>query len=152
MASVKNKFATSVVQLTVFALSFAVLGTYFVWRSSAYASNETNPQTTWTACSTNAASGGTSTFTPLSDTAAASLVTHEPEIRAKNATGYSIGGTSYPAPNYYVPSASEISAFHGATDQFGQTAVQANPYNQYVDGLDGLTNPSTDDLIQVGCA
>lgn len=148
---IRNKPRLQPSSVVLFATVFAMAGgAWYVWHSAAYAANETNPQTTWVACSANAASGGTSTFTPLSDSAAAALVTHEPEIRPKNATGYSIGGTSYPAPNYYVPSAAEIAAFHSATDQYGQTAVQANPYNQYVDGLDGLASPSTDDLIQWG--
>jgi hypothetical protein len=131
-------------------LVFIVVGSHFVWHGSAYFGNETNPQTSWVACNTNANNGNPSTFTPLSDSAAAALVTHEPEIRPYNATAYSINGTNYPAANLYVPGTSELNAFRSATDQFGQTAVQENPYNQYVDGQDGLNNPSTDDLIQWG--
>ena len=74
---------------------------------------------------------------PLSDAAAAALVVHRPEQRPGNVTA-----------NKYVPSAAQISAFRAARNQYGQTAVQFNPLNAYVDGLDGLANPSTDDIIQ----
>lgn len=128
--------------LLTFVVIFAGLGGYFVWRGSALYSNESNPQTTWATCNLNANNTSPSTFTPLSDAAAAALVTHEPETRSKNATAYSINGTNYPAPNYYVPANSELTDFH--------TAAQWYPYGQYVDGQDGLTRPSTDDLIQWG--
>jgi hypothetical protein len=136
--------------LIILAILFALMGSYFVWHGLAYFANETNPQTSWVACNLNANNGNPSTFTPLSDSAAAGLVTHESEIRPYNATLYSINGTNYPAPNFYLPSLAELNSFRSATDQFGQTPAQENPYNQYVDGLDGLTNPSTDDLIQWG--
>jgi len=45
------------------------------------------------------------------------------------------------AANDYVPSAVEIAAFHA-------NAWTQNPLYQFVDGLDGIANPSTDDLIQ----
>jgi hypothetical protein len=47
-----------------------------------------------------------------------------------------------------VPSTAELQTFRTATDQYGRTESQYNPLTQYVDGHDGLTNPSTDDLIQ----
>jgi autotransporter family porin len=52
--------------------------------------------------------------------------------------------------NKYVPSSAELLSFHTAVNQYGQTAVHENPLNHYVDGLDGMTSPSTDDLIQWG--
>jgi hypothetical protein len=134
--------------MLIFAVIFGAIGAYFILHSSAYFPGEINPQTVWAACNSNADNSNPSTFTPLSNSAAAALVTRQAEIRPYNATPYSIGGTSYPAPNLYVPSTAEINAFRGATDQFGLTAVQQNPYNQFVDGKDGMSNPSTDDLIQ----
>jgi hypothetical protein len=67
---------------------------------------------------------------PASDSQAAALVTHQPETRSDNV-----------AANNYVPSDAELSAFHSVGDS-------DNPLNRYVDGRDGLPNPSTDDLIQ----
>jgi hypothetical protein len=69
---------------------------------------------------------------PLSDAQAAALVTHKPEQRPEN-----VGA------NDYVPAPAQLQSFHAAGDS-------ANPLNRYVDGLDGLSNPSTDDLIQWG--
>jgi hypothetical protein len=66
---------------------------------------------------------------PLSDSAAAALVESAPEQRPGNATA-----------NSYVPSSSELEAFHKAS--------AGNPLDANVDGLDGLTHPSTDELIQ----
>jgi hypothetical protein len=66
----------------------------------------------------------------LSDKEAASFVVHKSEQRPENTTA-----------NSYVPSPSETEAFHSV-------ANGSNPLNRYVDGLDGLINPSTDDLIQ----
>jgi chitodextrinase len=86
-----------------------------------------NSQTTWTAAG----------IPPLSDANAAALVTHKPEQRPGNVEA-----------NDYVPTAAELQGFHIAVNQYGQTADQANPLNKYVDGLDGMSNPSTDDLIQ----
>jgi hypothetical protein len=85
------------------------------------------PQTAWAAVGR----------APLSDAAAAALVTHAPEIRPANTTA-----------NNYVPSSAELNAFYSATDTYGQTAVQSNPLYQSVTGRSGLSNPSTDDLIQ----
>jgi hypothetical protein len=68
--------------------------------------------------------------TPLSDSKAASLVAHRPENRPDN--------TTY---NDYVPTDAELSAFHSADGVF-------NPLTRYVTGRPGLSDPSTDDLIQ----
>jgi len=62
---------------------------------------------------------------------------HRPEQRPENVEA-----------NEYVPTAAELQAFHIAVNPYGQTADQANPLNEYVDGLDGMSSPSTDDLIQ----
>jgi len=85
------------------------------------------PRTTWTAVGTP----------PLSGANAAALVMHRPEQRPENVEA-----------NEYVPTAAELQAFHIAVNPYGQTADQANPLNEYVDGLDGMSSPSTDDLIQ----
>jgi hypothetical protein len=109
---------------------------------------ETHPQTTWAPCNLNARNLGPSTFMPLPDAAAAALVSPEPETRPDNAKPYTFGGRRYAAPNSYVPSKSQISAFVTATLPTGQTNTQFNPYYKYVDGRDGMPHPSTDDLIQ----
>lgn len=109
---------------------------------------ERDPQRTWVACNRNALAGGPSTFTPLSDAAAAALVTREPETRSYNGKAYRLEGRRYPAPNDYLPTASQLAAFRASTTSFGQTVTQLNPYLSYVDGRDGLRDPSTDDLIQ----
>ena len=70
------------------------------------------------------------TFAPsMSDAAAAADVTLTMEAVPANT-----------AANDYVPTSGELAAFHSAT--------QFNPLTQYVDGLDGISNPCTDDLIQ----
>jgi hypothetical protein len=89
--------------------------------------SELNPQTTWVAPGT----------TPLSDSAAAALVTHEPETRPGNVTA-----------NDYVPTSAQLQAFYSAVKPSGVTVVQNNPSDAYVTGRPGLSNPSTDDLIQ----
>ena len=89
-----------------------------------------------------------STFHPLSDAAARALVTLEPETRPYNAKAYTLGGRSYAGTNGYVPGLMAIVKFRSTKNPYGQTAVQANPYLAYVDGRDGIKNPSTDDLIQ----
>ena len=78
------------------------------------------PQLTWTSPSSP----------PLSDAEAAARVVDRPEQRAGNA-----------AANDYVPTDAELSLFHTEAASF-------NPLSAYVDGRDGLTDPSTDDLIQ----
>jgi hypothetical protein len=113
-----------------------------VWRP------EFDPQRTWAPCNRNAVAGGPSTFTPLSDAAAAALVTREAETRPYNDKAYRLDGTRYAAPNDYVPTALQLAAFRASKTSFGQTVTQLNPYLNYVDGRDGLRSPSTDDLIQ----
>jgi hypothetical protein len=109
---------------------------------------ETDPQTTWAACNANAGTDQPSTFRPLSDAAARKLVTLEPETRPYNAEAYTINGKSYAATNDFVPGWLAILKFRATKNVNGQTAVQANPYLAYVDGRDGIKDPSTDDLIQ----
>ncbi|HSW48432.1 MAG TPA: Ig-like domain-containing protein [Candidatus Saccharimonadales bacterium] len=112
------------------------------YRSRAAAVAETNPQTTWAACT----NGGM--YTPLSDSAAAALVTRQPEDRPKNATPFTINGVSYPGANSSVPTAAEIAAFQQATNQWNETQLVSNPYSKYITGNSTLQNPSSDDLIQ----
>lgn len=109
---------------------------------------ERHPQAAWAPCNANAFKGGPSTFTPLSDAGAAALVTPEPETRPYNARSYSVAGKRYPATNDFVPSTAALAAFRISKTSFGQTVEQLNPYLAYVDGLDGMKHPSTDDLIQ----
>ncbi|HUP26059.1 MAG TPA: Ig-like domain-containing protein [Candidatus Limnocylindrales bacterium] len=124
----------------VFVIAFAMLGSYLVFKS--HAASILNPQTTWAAC----ANGGF--YAPLSDSAAAALVTPQPEVRPKNAAPYAINGIAYPSVNAYVPNTAELASFYNAKNKWGETALVANPYNKYVTGNSTLTNPSTDDLIQ----
>jgi hypothetical protein len=109
---------------------------------------ESDPQTTWVACNANATNGGASTFKPLSDAAAAALVTPEPEVRPYNDLPYVLNRHVYRSTNSFVPSAAAITAFRASKTSAGQTEVQFNPYTEYVDGLDGIKGASTDDLIQ----
>lgn len=111
---------------------------------------ENAPQTSWAPCNANAGLAEPSTFHPLSDKAAAALVTPEPETRRYNTMSYTIAGKTYPATNYFVPAWTAIIAFRHTKDSNGQTMLQFNPYVQYVDGRDGISRPSTDDLIQWG--
>lgn len=136
-------------------LVVAVLATILLLRSAgpAHSSNyrfqaEAHPQTQWAPCSRNALTGGASTFAPLSDRAAASLVTVEPETRPDNGKAYSINGVRYPATNSYVPSKALLAKFRAARTSLGQPVLQLDPYLRYVDGRDGLRRPSTDELIQ----
>lgn len=85
------------------------------------------PQISWTAPGTP----------PLSDARAAALVVHRPENRPAN--------TSF---NDYVPTDAQLRAFHDAREPDGELADVAVPEFRYVTGRPGLTNPSTDDLIQ----
>jgi hypothetical protein len=109
---------------------------------------EGHPQTVWAACNRNAHSRKPSTFKPLSDSAAAALVTREPETRPDNDRPYTLDGVRYPAPNDYVPTPAQVRQFRLAKTSAGQTNLQFNPYYAYVDGDDGLRDPTTDDLIQ----
>jgi hypothetical protein len=115
---------------------------HVVWRT------ESHPQNGWAPCNRNAHSRRGSTFAPLSDAAAAALVTREPETRPYNAKRYTLAGHTYRSTNSFVPSAAAIRAFRRSRTSLGQTEVQLNPYLRFVDGRDGLHNPSTDDLIQ----
>ena len=112
------------------------------------ATREQHPQTAWGACNRNADSHEASTFTPLSDAQAAALVTHEPESRPFNGRPYSIGDSRYPGANNYVPTIAQLHRFWRARISTGQPVLQFNPYFRFVDGRDGLHDPSTDDLIQ----
>ena len=109
---------------------------------------ERHSQNAWVACNLNARNDKPSTFKPLSDRRAASLVTPAREVRRDNATPYSVNGVSQPAANDYVPTAAQVHAFLAARDQYGHTNVEFNPYYKYVDGRDGMKHPSTDELIQ----
>lgn len=111
---------------------------------------EAHPQTQWARCNRNALTGGTPTFSPVSDRAAAALVTHEPETRPDNAKRYSINGVTRVATNFYVPTKAQLAKFRSAKTSLGQPVLQLDPYLRYVDGHDGLRHPSTDDLIQWG--
>ncbi len=109
---------------------------------------EVHPQNRWAACNRNAHNGRPSTFHPLSDKAAAALVTREPETRPYNAKPYTIFGKRYPSLNSYVPTRKQLRAFHSAKVSNGETVEKFNPYLKYVNGRDGMRDPSTDDLIQ----
>jgi len=115
---------------------------------STHYTSERHPQTAWAACNRNARNGKPSTFTPLSDAAAAALVTPEPETRPYNARPYTILGKRYPAANDYVPTAAQIRRYRDSRTSLGEPLLQFNPYARYVDGRDGMRDPSTDDLIQ----
>lgn len=109
---------------------------------------ELHAQTAWAPCNRNAGTKARSTFKPLSDSAAAKLVTPEPETRPDNDTPYTLNGVRYLAPNAYRPTAAQLKAFRGAKTSLNQPALQFNPYFRYVDGLDGMRDPTTDELIQ----
>lgn len=126
----------------------AALPTRLAPAASEHHTRERHPQTAWAPCNRNARNGKPSTFTPLSDTEAAALITHEPETRPYNAQPYTIRGKRYPAANDYVPSAAQIRRFLGSRTSSGEPLVRFNPYVRYVNGRDDMRNPSTDDLIQ----
>lgn len=109
---------------------------------------ERHPQSTWAACNANAHNSKPSTFAPLSDAAAAALVTPEPETRPDNDRPYTVGGKRYAGANDDVPTNAQIEQFRSARTSSGQPVLQFNPYFAYVDGRDGMHDPSTDDLIQ----
>ena len=75
--------------------------------------------------------------TPLADGGAAARVTRRPEARTDNA-----------AANAYVPSDSELAAFHAARDSYGEAESYFNPLRRFVTGRSTMSHPSTDDLIQ----
>jgi hypothetical protein len=133
------------------AVALAAGGLAYAWeRPSVHVAwgAERHPQLTWAACNRNAHSAKPSTFHPLSDSAAAALVTPEPETRPANATAFTLDGTRHPAMNDYVPTPAQIREFLRAKTSNNQTNIQFNPYFQFVDGRDGIHDPSTDDLIQ----
>jgi hypothetical protein len=138
----------------VILLAFAAIAALALSRSwdtglaRAGTNPERHPQTAWAPCNRNARSGKPSTFTPLADAKAAALVTHEPETRPYNARPYVILGKRYPAANDYVPTAAQLQRFRASKTSLGQPLFQFNPYLRYVDGRDGMRDPSTDDLIQ----
>lgn len=109
---------------------------------------EAHQQPAWAACNRNAHNSRPSTFHPMSDKAAAALVTHHRETRHLNASRYLLRGRLYPAINAYRPTTAQLRRFRASRLNDGRTVVQFNPYLQYVDGLDGLRHASTDDLIQ----
>jgi hypothetical protein len=74
---------------------------------------------------------------PLSDALAAACVVHQPETRP--------GNVQY---NDYVPTDAQLQAFHSALRDDGQLADAVVTERKDVSGRPGLTNPSTDDLIQ----
>ncbi len=107
-----------------------------------------HPRTGWTPCNRNSRSRKPSTFTPLSDAAAASLITPERETRHYNATAYAVDGRWFAPVNDYVPTSAQLRNFRRSRTSAGQALLRFNPYFRYVDGRDGLSSPSTDDLIQ----
>jgi hypothetical protein len=137
----------------VTALAIVILAIVLLTRASGVAAAlryhpEKHPQNTWAACNRNAHRKAPSTFKPLSDRAAAALVTHQPETRPDNAKSYTLGGVRYAPTTTYVPRESQLRRFRAASTSLGQNVLQFNPYLREVDGRDGLRNPSTDDLIQ----
>jgi hypothetical protein len=88
------------------------------------------PQTTWAPIGSGP---------QMTDAQAAACVQNQPENRTTGGPNGN-GNISY---NNYVPTALQETAWHSAL------AVQEHtPEVNAVDGLDGVTNPSTDDLIQ----
>lgn len=85
------------------------------------------PQTTWAPIGRK----------PLSNRSAAARVTRMPELRPENA----------PTNNYYVTK-SNLHYFRTVRNEAGQTSIEFNHWNAYVDGRSTLRHPSTDDLIQ----
>jgi hypothetical protein len=128
----------------------AAIGAYLASRPSRAIAlrPEGHPQVAWAPCNLNAHDSRQSTFTPLSDSSAAALVTRQRETRPYNDRPYTIAGTLYPAPNDYVPTAAQLRKFRDSRTSAGQLVTTLNPYFRYVDGLDGMHDPSTDDLIQ----
>jgi hypothetical protein len=148
MASAQRKLV-AVVTLAVLALGTIFLVTEGTARSVKVSfRTELHPQTAWVACNRHAGRRIASTFTPLTDRAAAALVTPEPETRPDNDRPFSVDGVRHAAPNVYVPSSAQLRAFRSSKTSFNQPALKFNPYFRYVDGRDGLTDPTTDELIQ----
>jgi len=116
--------------------------------SSVHYTRQRHPQTVWAPCNRNARNEKPSPFKPLSDAAAAALVTPQPETRPYNSRRYALVGKRYPAVNDYVPTAAQIRRYRNSRTSLGTPLLQFNPYVRYVDGRDGMRHPSTDDLIQ----
>jgi hypothetical protein len=134
----------ALVGLAIWGGFFARASVSVKWRP------EKHPQTGWAACNRNAGKQLPSTFKPLSDAAAAALVSPEPETRPDNGKAFVVNGVRNPAPNDYVPTEAQITQFRSAKDSLGEPVLQLNPYLKYVDGRDGLRDPTTDELIQWG--
>ena len=77
-----------------------------------------------------------SSFTPLSDSAAAADVIPTPEVHAVNNV-----------PNHSVPTSAQVQSFHSAIDAWGRPITAVNPYFKYVTG--NFTG-TTDEIIQWG--
>ena len=149
----RTRFARGTGASALCAAVIAVFAGYAAWAALATSGKapmrpEQAAQTLWAPCNRNAANRKASTFVPLTDKEAASLVTAQPENRPYNGTAYSIGGDAYPPINDYVPSSAQLRQFEASKTSAGQPIVEFNPYLSHVDGRDGLSNPSTDDLIQ----
>jgi hypothetical protein len=136
------------VVVLVTAAAAAAAKDHLILAASVRTVPERHAQTSWAPCNRNAHNGKPSTFTPLSDAQAAALVTREPETRPHNARPYTIQGKLYPGANDYVPTAAQIREYQDSRTSTGAPLVKFNPYSRYVDGLDGMRDPSTDDLIQ----
>jgi hypothetical protein len=137
----------------LFSLVLLVIAGAAVWRGLSTSEAiplrpERHPQTDWAPCNRNAHNRRPSSFKPLSDRAAAALVTPQRESRPDNSRPYRIAGRSYPSTNSYVPTARQLARFRRSRTSNGQRVTRFNPYLAYVDGRDGLRHPSTDDLIQ----
>jgi hypothetical protein len=125
-----------------YRVAAAVLATFLVGSASALAAPRTDSRTNAPLRPTAATLTDVTAWTapgtpPLSDAAAAALVTPIPEARAANG-----------AANDYVPTDAQLAAFHAARDQAGRTTLQDNPLTRYVTGRPGLIDPTTDELIQ----
>jgi hypothetical protein len=107
-------------------------------------SSSTSTTATSTTATSSTSSGGLSPTQPTDVTSWINPGTYKPAMSDQQAAlQVTLTTEAVPAntaANDYVPTASELAAFHSAT--------QFNPLTQYVDGLDGISNPSTDDLIQ----
>jgi hypothetical protein len=139
--------------LLLVALGLAAVGAYELWPSHDFTAlaarpAEFHPQTSWAPCNRNAHNDKASTFRPLSDRAAAARVTHEPDSRRDNLRPYRVGARPLPSLNAYVPTGAQLARFRSARVSDGRTVLRFNPYFRYVDGRDGIHQPSTDDLMQ----
>jgi hypothetical protein len=137
--------------LLIAAGTVCAIGSYVIANGSSRTirwRHERHAQAAWAPCNRNAHRAERSTFSPLSDRAAAALVTHQPESRPYNARPYLLSGRRFSATNAYVPTTGEITAFRRSRTSSGEPVLDFNPYFRAVDGRDGLDDPSTDDLVQ----